>query len=382
MRLLLATVALAGCAPEAIPAAATTATVTLHADLEPGAEVTWCQYVLPGEVSPDGLWVAGLEHETRGVTTHHVIWYQMAETPASVANKRGPFRCDGGVHLRKRGILYAPPSGDGRIQWPDGVAARLGPQDVTLIEWHVLNPGTQPASGHVTVRTLPPTTATPIRAGTLLLYDWFVYVPPQSVVTSRMRCRIQSDATLMWASQHMHKRGVAFEARLLDRYGAPVRELLHTTQWDADPVPFPEGVPIERGQLVEFTCSWANTGTEAVIEGDAAGDEMCMFVGGYFPAIDRPFGETCEISADSGPVFGGTATCAESLACLSRVTSRVEAHACWFATRAEDSAALVELAWSCASARCSETCTREGFTPSCLTCLSAQCADAAGRCTG
>jgi len=116
----------------------------MTAALEAGQEVSWCRYVLPGAGTPDGIDVARMEHATGGALSHHVIWYQMAQTPESVADNMAPFRCDGGIHLLKAGVLYAPPSGAGELTWPENVAAHLAPDAVTLLEWHVINPTPNP----------------------------------------------------------------------------------------------------------------------------------------------------------------------------------------------------------------------------------------------
>jgi hypothetical protein len=186
---------------------------------------------------------------------------------------------------------------------------------------------------------------------------------------------------LMWASQHMHQRGIGFTATLLDARGEPVRELLQTDSWDADARWFEVGIPLSRGQWVEFACTYDNPDDYAVIEGDRVDDEMCMFVGGYYPQIAAPLGETCALGEGSGPRFDGDATCAESLSCLADASDRVSAHACWNDTRGEDSAALVELAWRCASAECPDSCRRDGFSTACLSCLDTACGGAMTACT-
>jgi hypothetical protein len=178
----------------------------------------------------------------------------------------------------------------------------------------------------------------------------------------------------------MHQRGVGFVAELLDAQGRPLRRLLETRRWDADPVWFDEPIHLSRGQWIEFACSYDNPSEHGVIEGDKADDEMCMFVGGYYPQITTPLGETCEIGRGSGPRFTGEATCAESLACLRGAGDRVEAHACWNATRTDATPALVELAWRCASARCPERCARTGFSDDCLGCLAGACAEELAAC--
>ena len=132
---------------------------------------------------------------------------------------------------------------------------------------------------------------------------------------------------------------------------------------------------------VDFECRYDNPDDRAIIEGPGADDEMCMFVGGYYPRTAVPFGETCTIRGGSGPIFHGTRTCAESLGCLSEATDRVGAQACWDATREEDSGRLVDLAWQCASDRCSEVCDRRGIRDGCMTCLAERCGLELDQCT-
>lgn len=352
----------------------------LAAHLEAGEEAAWCQYVLPAAGTPSGMWISDLGHASTGALTHHVIWYEMAETPQSLAGKMEPFRCDTGIHLRKKGILYAPPSAEGALNWPAGVAAHLAPDAVTLVEWHVINPSAVAVDASVTVSLAPPVANDPQQAGTLLFYDWFVYVPPHETRVTTMRCRIPADMTLTWASQHMHGRGTGFTARVLDAFGQPTHDLLATDRWDADPVHFEDGLHLQAGWWVEFACTHHNPSDYAVVEGDRQDDEMCMFVGGYYPRMQTPFAEMCQLGQGSGPIFHGTQSCASSLGCLQEATDRESAHACWSDTAAEHSNALVELAWTCASAECRESCQRTGFSAACLSCLKSNCAEPLAAC--
>jgi hypothetical protein len=130
-----------------------------------------------------------------------------------------------------------------------------------------------------------------------------------------MRCLVPDDVTLLYASSHYHSRG--------DNYGAyidPAVDQMATTpfytssSWSSPPNE-QFTMPIKGGSRLRFECDYNNSaGTAEYFQGPSAQtNEMCMFIGVYYPEMS-PVADFCL----SGPdMFGnGKATCGATLSCL------------------------------------------------------------------
>jgi hypothetical protein len=218
------------------------------------------------------------------------------------------------------------------------------------------------------------------RAGQFLYYHPAIYVPAHGTGSARMRCTVPQDVTLLWAASHQHGLGSGFTARVLGRTGVELFRLLDAE--GALPVArsFASGFRVQRGEVIEVECRYANPLDRAVIEGPSAvRDEMCMLVATYFPQIDVPLGEGCQGSA-SGPVFQGTRSCGETLGCLTLSVDEVSAEKCWVETSATSSASLVDLLLRCLPAECAEQCAQGRHDAACDGCLAARCAEPRATC--
>jgi hypothetical protein len=69
-------------------------------------------------------------------------------------------------------------------------------------------------------------------AGWLFFYLYGFILPPREKTTVEMRCRLPMDMKLTAASSHMHSRGVAQRADLLEPDGSKAKDLFDTRDWD------------------------------------------------------------------------------------------------------------------------------------------------------
>jgi hypothetical protein len=129
--------------------------------------------------------------------------------------------------------------------------------------------------------------------------------------------------TLLSAVSHMHSRGVGYTSRLLTgdplAGGTEVQKLHETTDWE-HPVTdvFDAGLSLTQGQWIEWTCNFENPEARDVAQGLQTTDEMCMFVGAYYP-YDSAF-EFCAPSLPQAGLYGrwlgtGTMSGPEFLGC-------------------------------------------------------------------
>lgn len=275
--------------------------------VEPGEEQHACRYL----VLPDSaLEIAKLQHHyTAG--SHHMLLYPTNKQPSEVDNG-AVFDCLSAGDLGATGVLYGSSVPDGELPYPDGIALKLAPRSVVLLETHYLNPAETALDAVARINLWFTTTPATIEAGTLFFRDWALYLPPTGAVETRvaMRCQIPEDIELLYATSHMHKRGTTFDSTVDG-------ESLHVSDsWDS-PTPSVFWPPrqIAGGSTIEFSCGYRNTDGRVVIEGPSAEtDEMCVLVGGYWPRLPLD-AELC-LADGSGPVLEGTRTCEQTVDCM------------------------------------------------------------------
>ncbi|MET0285836.1 MAG: hypothetical protein ABW352_15250, partial [Polyangiales bacterium] len=235
-----------------------------------------------------------------------------------------------GVVATGRGVDVAKPNGEGGYKvLPEDVAFKIKKGDVLLVNFHMIN---------TTEKTLDscfklglhgiPDAQVKHEAGTLFTYNTNITVPPMGQSTARMACPVRGDVTLVTSQSHMHARGDGYWANLLDKAPSDptakvVTELYRGTEWDDPPIKvFPQPLSLKSGQWIDYECHYTNREPRSVSQGYASTDEMCMFLGIYWPK-DRAF-ETCRHPEDkdadgaTASIFygHGTKSGAEFLQCL------------------------------------------------------------------
>jgi hypothetical protein len=279
--------------------------------IEPGEEQLACRYL----VLPDGaLDVARFQHHyTPG--SHHMLLYPTSKLPSEI-DDGALFDCRSRGDLGATGVLYGSSVPDGELPYPDGVAMRLAPRSVVLLETHYLNPSDVPLDATARINLWFAQTATEIEAGTLFFRDWAIYLPPiPAEATATMRCELPDGISLLYATSHMHRRGTTFRSTITEPGGEPL--VLHDSDsWDS-PTPTVYWPPREvtAGSTIEFSCGFRNDANNTVVEGTSADtDEMCVLVGGYWPKLPAD-AELC-LGDGSGPVLAGDRTCEQTVDCM------------------------------------------------------------------
>jgi hypothetical protein len=125
-------------------------------------------------------------------------------------------------------------------------------------------------------------------AGEMFYYNSFVTLPARQKTVSTMACPVVHDVTLVDQVSHMHKRGVGYKATLLDgdplHGGAEIATLYETNTWDEPVVAVNSpGRALEAGQWIRWSCTYENPEDRNVAQGQQTTDEMCMFLGTYWP---------------------------------------------------------------------------------------------------
>jgi hypothetical protein len=254
--------------------------------------------------------------------SHHVLLYRTSYTSIPAATKdgkvpvideNGVFDCAEGAAADwdVNGVVAGTQSMKAKnaATFPPGVAAKLAPGTVLLINTHYLNASSQPlvADVRVNLYTLPNEQVTQ-EGGFLFFYNPFIRVPARGTAQSRMRCTLPQDITLVSGQSHMHRRGVGYVAHVVDPSDGTLAPIYESHDWENVPITeWSPGMALSKGQSIDYTCHYQNAEDRQIAQGGTTKDEMCMFLGNYYPRV--PELETCGTStAGHGTTFIGTGT--------------------------------------------------------------------------
>jgi hypothetical protein len=372
------------------PAAGSGTQLRMVTELGAGVETERCQFF---QAPPEGMNVRrAVIRYSPG--SHHVLLYGTPYSEVPTVDINGNPRDTSGVidcpegapaDWQVTGILAAAqsPKGANVIDLPDGIAVRLAPNQVMLMNAHYLNTSndTLHVDARINVETVP---AESVReeAGVLFFYNPFIHVPGNSRASARMSCPLEHGITLFNGQSHMHRRGVGYEAVLRDAQGAIAKTLYTGDKWEDVRVEvFAPALAIPAGYSIDYRCDYQNDETREVFQGLTTRDEMCMFVGAYYPRNRTT--ELCGLPGMDQTYIGtGTATCAETVTCLDAAGSPTDRQECVVASCPGNSKAITDLLGCNIDAildSCAEPCA-DPLSPSCASCAKLACAAETAAC--
>jgi hypothetical protein len=362
-----------------------------------GGETHRCQLV---QIPNREVFVNGLEHHyTKG--SHHFLLY--STTLKSIpAGEEGQTECpngDEGPFKYSAGLMYATQTADGSVPFPDGVGMHLDPGAVYLMQSHYINSSKAPLDATATL-TFRTTTAdkVKVRAAPFLFFNPFIYVPAKSVGKSTVNsCGVPADVSILTAFSHYHQRGTKMTVyRDPDSTTLSTNVLYTSHDWE-NPELLKGPIEIKKGERIRFQCDYDNTaGDTHVIQGPrAAANEMCAFVGIYYPELpSTPIGPGNKDFWNCGyerkiTEIGTKSTCLDLAQCLQACPATdaprfhpggVDIGECWqkcVADACPNALSKVFPLSSCQSAKCAEECK----TGNCLACITTKCADEFNSCS-
>jgi hypothetical protein len=297
--------------------------------IAPGQEIERCKFF---QVPADGLnvnsavvrYVAGSHHVLLYRTSYMSIPTETKDGKPLTVDENGVFDCAEGAAAdwEVTGVVAGAQSSKAKnaATFPPGVAAKLPPGNVLIINTHYLNATSKPlvAEARLNLYTLP-TKDVVQEGGFLFFYNPFIRVPARGSASSRMRCGLSQDITLISGQSHMHRRGVGYVANVVELDGA-MSEIYESHDWEDVPISeWLPGMELKKGQAIDYTCQYQNMEDRQVAQGGTTKDEMCMFLGNYYPRNEEI--ENCGIStAGTGATFIGTGTAdgKTTLQCMSQ----------------------------------------------------------------
>lgn len=409
LMLFLGVLSLAGCSTEepstnpapvdllAPPAAGAGVQFKMVSTIDSGQEIERCQlFVAPKE----GLTIH--KDEVRFTAgSHHVLLYKTPYASLPTQNAKGVTMDGTQIHdcadgataeWEVTGVIAGSQSSDGDTilgELPDGVAIKVEPGTVLLMNTHYLNASAEKvtADARVNLYTIPQDQVK-TEAGILFLYNPFIRVPANGAAEARMRCPVSSDISLVRVQSHMHRRGVDFAASLTDDKGNPLQEIYTNKQWEQVPAKvYNPLLQVKAGQALDYRCDYKNTEARDVVQGRSTKDEMCMLIGPYFPR--DPHLENCTDQNNTIAatwVGSGSATCGATLACMqSSKPFDQDQGASFFGCVVDscpDNATQVSEALRCQFSAGHGKCTAEcsGMAQNCSSCIQNACAAELGAC--
>ncbi|MCA9648025.1 MAG: hypothetical protein KC492_45345 [Myxococcales bacterium] len=309
----------------------------MRTEIEPGEEVEHCKFI---QMPASGLNVN--RTETRFTSgSHHVLLYRTQYTSIPTQKQDGTqvdtsdvFDCSDGATngWDVLDVIGGSQNAEGGTfsEFPDNVAMRVEPNTVLMINAHYINTTQKPIEPLVKINleTIPDSQVEH-EGGILFYYNIFIRANGMAKSQARMRCAVPNDITLLNAQSHMHARGVDYSAEILQE-GKEAQPLYQNDRWENVPVKtWDSGLAIQGGSQIDYRCHYDNPEERTAWQGPRTTDEMCMFIGAYYPAT--PGASFCSYDLDNGIdtqqigakwIGNGTKTCAESLLCLQTSASK------------------------------------------------------------
>jgi hypothetical protein len=276
------------------PAAREGVQFAMVSTLAPGTETERCRFF---KVPPEGYYINRQEVKyTPG--SHHVLLFMTPYAEIPTENRQGQpvdtsgvFECGQGgptFNWTVDGVVggaqkaNAPAIVEGL---PDDTAIVVPGGSVLLMNTHYLNASPRPLETQARINLYLKDKAQVAReAGIIFFYNPFIHVPGQTRASARLSCPIRKDITLVNGQSHMHRRGVDYVAYLTDAEGTWIDELYRTKEWEEVVArQYEPGRALQAGQRIDYRCTYDNKEDRTVLQGLATTDEMCMFVGLYYP---------------------------------------------------------------------------------------------------
>jgi hypothetical protein len=274
--------------------------ISTEMTLAPGTERQTCRLVMLGEDVNlnygEGIFTPGSHHGTVWRTSHMdtiptTNLFGQAEDATVAVDCSAPTDWGGTGVVAIGHSATEDPSKTQKLEHelPDDVAFKIAHNEVLLLNFHMIN--TSEETQTVCYKqNLPSVPADQVKqeAGMVFFYNQYITVPANGTSTADMACPVTQDITLSTAVSHMHRRGVGYTSSLLDgdpiAGGKEVQQLHHTTEWDEPPPDlYSPPLALKAGQWIRWACDYKNTEARDVAQGQQTTDEMCMFVGAYWP---------------------------------------------------------------------------------------------------
>jgi hypothetical protein len=293
--------------PPAAPEGYTRLTAKTIKDIKPGADITYCQYLMaPFDRDMDLIKVGGFQSKMG----HHAVAFSYtddgtqeigASTPCMGTEFTVGSEPGGGTQVASLGTFLGGIGGDvseGGQDLPEGVAFRLKAGQGVLLNLHYINTGTATLDGDAVV-DIQFAEVDPTRkiAALFLNLNTGFNVPANGRTDSTIDCVAGSNVEILMLSNHMHEYGTSAKTEVIRADSGAVEVLKDDPQWtyemqfNAEYTRWPVENPfvLRAGDTIRTSCSWANNTTEAL----TFPREMCIGAGFALATGDNPTAPVC-----------------------------------------------------------------------------------------
>jgi hypothetical protein len=361
--------------------------VSMQLTVGAGQELHQCQFVtLPNDA---GIDVVGISHEYTAGSHHFLVF--MTDLDTIPADMQGQYDCvhgDEPIMQHARAVIYGAQSPIGTTSFPDGVGFGMKAHQVLMLQAHYINTSPQDLAASVSV-TFATAAADKLttKAGFLVFYDPFIYVPAQGGATSGIRCAVGGNINLISAFTHYHQRGTSMRVWVDPSMStASETPFYATADWE-HPQDFKGPMAVSAGSVFRFQCDYTNGDSFEVFQGpNAATSEMCVFASLYYPAL----GDVFENCADLSVIGTGSQACTDLLSCVQGCPASdapqanmggVNVGGCWekcVATGCQGATDTLLPVTTCAGTECQTDCAES--SDACSVCMASKCTDEVGAC--
>jgi hypothetical protein len=297
--------------PPAAPEGYTRLTAkTVHA-VEPGADVTYCQYIMaPFDRDMDILDVGGYQSGFG----HHAVAFsypddgsqelgtsvQCMGTEFNVEPPPGSGAPSGDRGGSLGGTFLGGIGGEGgeSQNLPEGVAFRLKKGNGVMLNVHYLNTGTTAIDGDAVV-DFKFAEVDPSRkiAAMFVNVNAGFNLMPGSQTSSSIDCVAKSDVQLLMMANHMHEYGTSVKTEVMRANSDAIEVLKDDPEWTYEMQfnteyarwPVAEPFVLRAGDTIRTSCQWQNPTSEML----GFPREMCISVGFALASGDNPTAPAC-----------------------------------------------------------------------------------------
>ena len=262
----------------------------LTLDLEPfdvpsGTERQVCKTInLPLDVPFD---VVQLRSKMLG-TSHHFTAYKVLTDPTKPVTE-----AESKVHdcapaseqlSGDAAYFFGSATPERVVDLPAGVAFHFLPGQRIILEQHVINATADVIQGGVTFELAPAVDPSKIEhhGDVIWFANWSFFLGPNQESQATKHCTVPYAVELFGLTSHTHALGTHFS---IEKWSAGQTEHIYdSVDWSHPPYDQHDPpLSLAAGEGLQWTCTWQNPTSSAVIPGKDSTDEMCMTFAYAYP---------------------------------------------------------------------------------------------------
>jgi hypothetical protein len=264
--------------PGPVPAGYTRYEVPVIANLEPGSDQMFCQWVAPpSDQAQNVLSVQG----SQGPAGHHATLY--ANSKIEAVGTTRPCSDDDMLTVTFLGAVGGEGTAGPAVNLPDGMVFQMPQGQALMANTHYINLADHAVDGHsvLDVKFAAPDPNLIVAGSFAINYSGF-QIPPNSEYSVDVQCTVNQTFSFVMFSNHMHRHGSRVFTEVNRTAGATEmisQDDTWTTEGAFNPpfVRWTKDTPfvINAGDTLHERCTWQNTTSETL----AFPTEMCVGVG-------------------------------------------------------------------------------------------------------